>query len=157
MVLSRSSASSSSMVRSELRVTRKGLQLTTRKPGNRSPTWSVMRSSSSTKAALWGGSAGTSTSRGSTDGTWTTAMMEERRATRCRSLCSRIARFKLRLRRAGKGCPWSTARGVRTDQTSLLKWACTFARWVAVSCAGWRMAMPARSRSPGSMVSFQLR
>ena len=38
----------SSIVRSELRVTRNGLQLTTRKPGNRSPTCNVIRSSSST-------------------------------------------------------------------------------------------------------------
>ena len=93
------------MVRSELRVTRKALQLTTRKPGNSSPTCMVIRSSSSTKAARRGASAGTSTSRGSTEGTCTTAMIEARRATRCRSLCNRMARFKLRLRSAGNGCP----------------------------------------------------
>jgi len=50
--------------------------------------------------------------------------MRERRATRWRSLRKTMARLRLRLRRTGKGWPWSTASGVSTGHTLRLK--CVF-------------------------------
>ena len=83
--------------------------------------------------------------------------MRERRATRWRSLCRTMARLRLRLRRTGKGWPWSTASGVSTGHTSRLKCACKNPFCSGLSWAGDRMTTPAFADSSGAICSRKLR
>ena len=83
--------------------------------------------------------------------------MRERRATRWLSLRKTMARLRLRLRKTGKGCPWSTASGVSTGHTLRLKCACKNPFCSGLSWSGARMARPALAISRGAMKSRKFR
>ena len=121
IVLSRSSASSSSIDRSKLRVTRKALQPSDAEAGEELADVHGDQVLEQHEGAAGAGAAGRhlDEAREHRRAPAPRAKIVCRRATRSRSLCSRTARLRLRLRSSGKGWPGSTASGVRTGQTSL--------------------------------------
>ena len=151
----RSSASSSSIVRSVFRVTRNTVWLTTRSPPNSSPRWRAMMSSSRTKRTRPSPWVDTITTRSSSAGTWTTAKWRPDFCPPFRRLTTR-AMLRLLLWTCGNGCPGSMASGVRTGAMLARNKVSTCRRSASVKSSSRTRSTPPPAR-PGRTSSSRMR